>query len=1030
MIKTSSNFQQAYSRLNNEQKVAVDQIDGPVMVIAGPGTGKTQVLATRIANILLKTDTNPSSILAMTFSESGAKAMKKRLISLIGTTAYSVRIQTFHSFCMDVIGENPEYFAHLDNRETLAEFERFQIFQDILAKGKFEWIKPAGRPDMYIRTLNQKIQDLKREGVQPDQFDKIVQQEEVWLEANESELKKTQLAQRKKNLGKLKELQIVYRAYEKELVQRGRYDFEDMIIETIKAFLTHELLLRTYQERFQYFLIDEYQDTNSAQNQILDLLAEYWGDQANVFVVGDPHQSIYRFQGASLENTYGFFSRYPKATVITLKENYRSTQTILETAQQLISNNPPPPKKLPVELQQHLHAQHGDGSLVELFQPPSQTVEYLYIAQEIQQLLQQGTKPSEIAILFRENSEAQQIAHVLSQRNIPYEVEAGQNVLQEPIIIQLLNLFKLIRDISGEHDDQLFFTVCNYAWVNLDANLTLRLARFAYDHKTTLLESILKTELREEFLLTLPEDQKPFITTFQEFVEKLILWHRLDAQTTLPLWFETVVNESGFLQYVLDGEDTVNRLTALNSFFTELRRQFYGDHILRLKEFLTNIEIMVQHNLVLTVEEITQQRDAVRLLTAHKSKGLEWQYVFVIGLIDGKWGNKKKSDLLPLPERILQHTKVSELDPNEDDRRLLYVALTRAKKQLYLTVPLTTQSSEQISRERLPSMFINELPEQTVQTREEFLSEEQIEKELTQIFTPVTHTPAQAGETELLNQLLENFSLSSTSLNTYLECAYKFKLFQLYRVPRSKEPHLSYGTAIHKALERFFIENKRTQQTPSLGFVLDEFQKSLRKELITEEEYAVWLAKGQKTLEKFYQEQLIHYQIPLSVEKKFGNGSSQPRLDDIPLKGKMDKLEWIDRSEKTVRVVDYKTGQPKSRNAIEGKTQSGDMNYKRQILFYKLLADHDPNFGEFLNEAEFVFVEPNPSGKFVSHRFQFNTEEIEDLKTEIKNTMSKIRQHQFPRTTDYTICASCELNKHCWPEGIPRENLELKTDNS
>ncbi len=1025
MVKTTSEFERAYSRLNKEQSTAVDQIDGPVMVIAGPGTGKTQVLATRIANILIKTDTNPYAILAMTFSESGAQAMKKRLISLIGQTAYSVRIQTFHSFCTDVIKENPEYFTHLDNREILAEFERFQIFQQILRKGRFEWIKPAGKPEMYIRTLNQKIQELKREGVIPDAFERILQEEEAWMEINESEMKKTELAQRKKNLGKLKELLEVYRAYEQQLVELGRYDFEDMIIQTIKAFKEHELLLRTYQERFQYFLIDEYQDTNSAQNQILDLLAEYWGDQANVFVVGDPHQSIYRFQGASLENTYGFFQRYPQATVITLRENYRSSQSILDSAQSLISNNPPPPKSLPVELQHNLHSQYGTGIKIELYKPPSQTVEHLFIAHTIQDLIKNGTKPSEIAVLFRDNAEAQPIAHVLSQRDVPYHVEAGQNILQEPVIQQLLNLFLILRDITGQHDDQLLFTVFNYNWIGLDAKVLFKLSRFAYEHKTTIFDSINKQELRNEFLLTLEETSKLEFEKFPQFIEKMILWHRLDAQTPLPLWFESVINESGYLQYIITGEDIVNKLTRLNTLFSEIKRQVFGNHQLRLADFLINIETMMAHKLSLTVEEITQQREAVKLITAHKSKGLEWTYVFVTGLIDGKWGNKKSKDMIPLPERILHHTKVADIDPNEDDRRLLYVAVTRAKKQLYLTSPLTTQNAEQISREKLPTLFMSEFPEEKMHENSSFLSEEQVQHQLTQVFIPLSNTSDQDDDPEFLNNLIERFALSSTSLNTYLECAYKFKLLQLYRVPRSKAPHLSYGTAIHKALEKFVIEYRKKNEVPTLDYVLNEFQDCLRKELINEEDVITWLAKGQKTLTKFYEEQLINMPIPFAVEKSFGNGVSQPMLDDIRLKGKMDKLEWIDKVKKTVRVVDYKTGQPKSRNAIEGKTQEADGSYKRQILFYKLLADLDPSFSAFLEEAEFVFVETSPSGKYVSHRFNFIENEVNDLKQEITDTMAKIRDHQFARTTNYSICADCELNKHCWPEGIPEKPVAL-----
>ena len=269
VLKITPSFTQAYQRLNDEQKLAVDTTDGPVMVIAGPGTGKTQILATRIANILLKTDTNPSSILALTFTESGASAMKKRLISLIGQAAYSVRIQTFHGFCGDVISLHPEFFRLDIQSEPLSDLDRYQLFEEILKSNNFESIKPVNSPFFYLRSLVKNIQDLKREGITPERFEQILKQEGQLIETDSESWKKVEKEKRTKSYKKNLELLIVYQQYQQQLVEKHRYDFEDMIAFTVEAFQQNELLLLEFQEKFQYFLIDEYQDTNSAQNQVI-----------------------------------------------------------------------------------------------------------------------------------------------------------------------------------------------------------------------------------------------------------------------------------------------------------------------------------------------------------------------------------------------------------------------------------------------------------------------------------------------------------------------------------------------------------------------------------------------------------------------------------------------------------------------------------------------------------------------------------------------------------------------------------------
>ena len=338
-LKTTSKFQQAYKQLNPAQKQAVDTIDGPVMVVAGPGTGKTQVLTTRIANILLQTDTDPSAILALTFTDSAAKNMRQRLAKMIGKTAYYVNINTFHSFCANVIRQHPEYFPIQRDSEPLTDLERYEIHESLLNQVKLEQLKPLNAPYFFVKDIVSAISNLKREGVSPEKFEQIIADEQQAFDHPQEKLTKVESRRQEKNLIKWGELLALYCGYQEQLAERQRYDFDDMIALVVQAFQQEELLLLSYQEKLHYFLVDEHQDTNSSQNQVVDLLASYWGDKANIFTVGDPNQAIFRFQGASIENMLGFVDRYAQATVINLNTGYRCSQTIYNAAQTLIGHN-------------------------------------------------------------------------------------------------------------------------------------------------------------------------------------------------------------------------------------------------------------------------------------------------------------------------------------------------------------------------------------------------------------------------------------------------------------------------------------------------------------------------------------------------------------------------------------------------------------------------------------------------------------------------------------------------------------------
>jgi len=1023
MIKITDTFKRAYEALNAEQKRAVDTIEGPVMVLAGPGTGKTQILAMRIANILIKTDTQPNAILALTFTDSGAQAMKKRLVTLIGETAYYVHIQTFHGFSTQMIQSNPEYFPELSEGQPLSDLDRITFLQKILLEHSFQLLKPINAPLLYLKSILTCIQQLKREGFLPAQFQKIVSQEVEIFESEKSELKKTLFMKRQKNLQKNQELLKVFELYQLALSTYKRYDFEDMISFTLRTFQEQPLLLQEYQERLLYFLVDEYQDTNSSQNHILTSLASFWGDEANVFAVGDPNQSIYRFQGASLENTFAFLDTYPQTLVITLKENYRSPQVVLDSAHVVISHNQIQELKLPLALDQKLHSQKGQGELIELYRASSSLLESLSIAQKAKSLIDAGEHPAEIAIIVRNNVDTAQFADTLARWQIPYEIEGGANILSHPLIMQLLTVFQTISQLQSNQEDLNVFVVLNYEWLALEKVMILKVTRFAAENRTHIIDVLLKSTLLEALKSNLIESELVHLSKIEMIVQKFISWGQLDTTMHFVRWFEKVMHESGFFEYVMSRPTSIEDLNRLHTLFSAVQAMTRDSDTFSLKEFLHIIEVMQEYNLSLPEIDLDMKKSAVRIITAHKSKGQEWNHVFIAGLVDKKWGNNTVKELIKLPEGLLQYSKPVDDQKNDDERRLFYVALTRAKKQLYLSIPDSIQTTAS-ARETSPSLFIHELPTELLKENDTFEHTHTQKELLVKLLQESEPNDTVSGESEqhFLHSLVEKYKLSATALNTYLECAYKFKLNHLLNIPRTRPPAMAYGTAIHASLEFTFKEMKEAGgQLPLLEKILEEFQTSLSKELLDPQEFQGRLKKGKDVLGqylKYYEGQLS---VPLAVERAFGYGWSKAFLDDIPLSGKVDKVEVIDPLKKTVKIVDYKTGKPKSRNDIEGKTKASTGDYKRQLVFYTLLTRLDRSFTMIAQEAEIDFVQPTDVGTFKKESFTITDEEIEELKELIREVMKHIRALEFPRTTDYHICHDCEFAKHCWPEGIPSQ---------
>ena len=996
-LKLNPQFQTAYQQLNPAQKKAVDLIEGPVMVVAGPGTGKTQVLSVRIARILQQTDTPPEAVLALTFTESGAKAMRQRLLEMIGPASYYVSINTFHAFAALVINTYPAEFEITSQAQVLSDLEKVEIISQILQTHQFRYIKPPARPEMYVKALLKAIQDLKREAISVSDFTQLLQQVEL----------------EEKQAARLQEVSQVYQAYQTELTKRQRYDYEDMINLVLQQFEHNHDLLRQLQERYLYFLADEYQDTNTAQNQLLFKLAEFWGDQANIFVVGDPDQSIYRFQGATMENVLSFRQHYPTAEIIYLNYNYRSQQTVLDAAYSLIQHNQVKSQDLLDDWQTGaLQSQtEWQADKLKLARLPSEVVEAAFVGDQIKRLLAQGVPANQIAVVYRDNADADFLGDILARMGIAYNLEGGIDVLTAADVNKLLRVFTVIDQLKTGSEDLDLFTLLSYEFWGIEMLSLYQLARYASRKRVNFLEAINQPELTEK--------QVHQIDRIRQVLDQLIAWGRWDQELPLVELMERVINQSGLLQWILQQSNSVRRLNQLNSFFGWVKQLNYSNHQLDIAQLLANVRLMQQQGIKIWENDLDIDVNAVRLSTAHKVKGLEFDYVFIVKAYDGKWGNKKVRQLIKLPEQLMPLSHQLKKEKNEDERRLFYVALTRAKKQCWITFADSYQE-----RQVVPSMFISEIDSSCLQTVDTSEFQASLSQWLPQLFQPLPQSQPSESEKEFLRSVLASFKMNPTALNTYLTCPYKFKLNQLLRTPAAKPAAMAYGTAIHKALEMALRQYQRTGKLPQLEYVTQQFLAALDKELIPQDSQAEWRERGVEALTRYWQEYSEQLPKPIFTERFFGSNFNPVYLTDIPLSGKVDKVELISADTKQVRVVDYKTGKVRSRNQIEGKTKYDDGGYKRQLVFYQILANRDRSFDYQVVETQLDFVEPNPSGKLVKHSFKITQQEVDEMEALIKHVMEQIRQLEFPRTQDYRACQRCDYFAHCWPEGLPKLNGE------
>ncbi|MBP9763207.1 MAG: ATP-dependent helicase [Candidatus Pacebacteria bacterium] len=986
---TSPEFEKQYKALNESQKLAVDTIEGPVMVIAGPGTGKTTILSLRIAQILLKTDTAPENILALTFTESGVYAMRKKLVSLLGNVGYRVRLHTFHSFCNEVIQDYPEYFPKIIGGKNLANTDQYQIIEKILDENKWKYLTPYGDAYFYARKIISIIKDLKREGLSPDAYKEFLQKEkDIFIADADSYNKKGELMVKIKNkiekIDKSLELADFYEKYQQSLFEAHKYDFDDMILEVVTALEKEEGLLLTLQEEYQYLLADEHQDTNNAQNKILELLASFH-ESPNIFIVGDEKQAIFRFQGASLNNFLYFKDRYSDTKLINLDTNYRSTQAILDASHSMILNNKVEDQSLRQRL---ISGTKKEDKNISLYEFENADSEIKFLLESIKEEIKNGTEPDEIAVLYRNNADLFDILKYLEKSDIPFTVRSDRNLLQNSEVRKLITM---IRVADNPLDNQSLSNMLLFAHFEINIIDTHKILNWAYRKGVSIIDVLSDENLLEEL------DVKD-IEKLENIYKMISDWSRMSYQEYVGNVLESIFKDSGMLKHILQSENSFERLSAVDVLFNEIKKIDNSDSPVLTKDFLKHINILEHYGVLVPFIEKSGVK-GVQLMTAHKSKGLEFKKVFITGVTNKRWGGKPKKQYFVLPEILNDEGEAGDAD----ERRLFYVAITRAKD--HVSILFSKANSDNSSL--MPSIFIDEIDKNLIEKVDTLEIEKALDKTPHYILDAKPTNSSLHDKTYLQEKFLTQ-SFSVTALNNYLTCPWKYFFTNLIRIPFVYSKHQQYGTSVHAAMKDFFEKYSKGDE-PTKDFLLERFVYYLRQQKIDLKTHTELEEKGTKSLAGYVD--FYKNSWPQQLLTEFNVSGIDFTFDDqkITLTGNLDKIEFNDNG--TVTVVDYKTSKPKSRNALMGETQAEDGGYYRQLIFYKLLLDAYDDTKYEMNVGVIDFIEPDEnSGKYKKEAFDITSENVEQLKETLTESLRSIYNFDFwDKKCKSAECEFCAL---------------------
>ena len=1059
-------FAQELGRLNERQLAAVTHPEGPLLVVAGPGTGKTQLLAARVAWLLLLPDARPQEILCLTYTDAAARNLRQRLLRFIGPEAHRVAIHTFHSLGQLLIQENGAALGRHD-LEPASDLETEQVLREVLDQLPPGHVLRRDLGDIYydLPHLRHLFQLMKRESWPPARLlaelaqyrrglpdDPAYQYKNPPRELRERGVQPGHIIQHRLDeeeihIERAAAAVALFEAYQAGLAARRRFDYDDMLAWATRLLADNEPLRLRYQERFQHFLVDEFQDTNGAQARLLYLLASYW-EQPSLLAVGDDDQSIFRFQGGSVANVEGFMTQFPAAGVVVLEENYRSSGPVLATAQGLIARNQERLARRLPGLSKQLHARHPRfahlAELPRLRRYPTPLHEAADVAAQLAERHQQGSWPAgRVGIIARNHDQLDHLARLLRAAGVPFLRRRPVNALDEPLAAALHRALRYLahalRPDEQPAADAALFELLHLPVLAVPPADLVRLAAGHQHHRRAAHAAGRPAQpwrawvarALEQVAQADPAAGPPALSeagqaALHQALGLLDGWVQAAASLPLPALLERVLLDT-LLPAALPPSTQPEHLlavarTLLHWGRQEARRAPHGGPA----ELLRTWEGLALTREGLPVEHSSGSDEAVvELLTAHGAKGLEWEHVYLLGCQQNTWRRKASHRGFRLPP-ALAALPTDEAEA-EEARRLFFVALTRA--QARLTISWATL--DDTGKELIPCEFVTELEQDGLLPEAVVLPPAVLAAARRAELAPPP-PPAPLPDPQLLDELLAEFSLSATALNAYLACPVACYYEQILRAPVPRHEKQLFGTATHQALEQFV----RLAQQPGASFgTPDELAELFRR----------YFARARFELPAALYQRLAHAG-PLLLRAWWEQAPAPARpsalvvehlvratLPDGPrLVGKLDRLDLLPDGRRA-DIIDYKTGRydtakdklrPAPLGAAEAsllawladpRLRGGD--YWRQGVFYYLLLAHDPAHRYEASSVSFEFLqplrEPGRAPRYERRRVVPTPGDEATVRAQIAQVDAAIRRHEFNPG-----CGACRWCRLQVPAGI------------
>ncbi|MBL7058696.1 UvrD-helicase domain-containing protein, partial [Patescibacteria group bacterium] len=884
------------THLNKEQLRAATHTSGPLLVVAGAGTGKTTVLVERLKFLLDSKLAKADEVLITTFTEKAAGEMEERADKILPYGYVDLWICTFHGLCERVLREHAYDIGISADFKLVNQTESWILIKKNLSIFKLDYYRPLGNPTKFIHELLKHFSRLKDEDISPQEYLNYAKD----IKLNKDSLKSLELDEvdREAEVARVSEIANAYSVYNQLLLDEGYLDFGDLITYTIKLFRERPNILKHYRNKFKYIMVDEFQDTNWSQNELIKILS---APKNNLMVVGDDDQAIYKFRGASISNIMQFKEDYDGTEEVVLLDNYRSGQVILNKAYQFIKNNDPNRLEVRLGIKKELKAYRGDVGSVEYLTYQEEYEEISSVAKCIKELFQKDVdvKWSDFAILVRANSTALNYIDELTRQNIPHQFMSLRGLYYKPIIIDVVSYLKLL---DNYHESSALYRVLNIPLFKVGYEDIMKINKFARNKHWSLFEALKNVVVIREVT---PESvvKINLLLSLIESHSKLV---QSDRPTKVLVSF---LYESGLIES-LNIDLHRDEFSFLNQFYMKLKKFETNDPSLKLKDFMEMLDMELEAGETGALKQDFEDSETLKIMTIHGSKGLEFKYVFIPNMVDKKFPTIRRAEKIKIPDALVRE-KLPEGDTHiEEERRLFYVAITRARDNLYLT----NAKDYGGAREKKPSKFLEEsnivknniLPVGEVA----FLKKLEVMREVNDLKNPKNDVPTPKY------QLPAKFSFSQIA--AFTNCPLQYKYNFILRIPVPENPAMQFGRLMHNVLSDFLMPSMvdtitqaslfggdQKKYVPQLKDIINIYEKKwIDFGYESREQCEEYKKKGRDILVSFFSNlDLNNLPKVVALEKAF-----MLKMSDFVMRGSIDRVDEL--PDGSLEIIDYKTGNP------------------------------------------------------------------------------------------------------------------------